>query len=792
MHLYISHVSILMIIALTGCQGTLNRDDHVAGEDEDADAGHSPPQLDIDSPPQDIGFLDAGLPDVGFVDAQRDVDLGGCASVEQEFLKEVYAPVLVPLCQSCHNPLGSASFASFKLALPELDPTHIDTNLSMLRGVAAQEIDGVSKLLVKPTGGAGHAGGVVIEEGSEQYTRLARFVDHVKGSEFCAPQPLPNIDATLIALTPLEHARRISLALGGRALTLTEIDGLKSGDLTITDFTNRILSEPAFIDIFEEGFNDTFHLLGGIDLNSGYLDDRDYPNKDWHKGHATEEEQQRHGEAVARGMKRAPLELMRHLVANDLPFTSVVDADYTMVNYATAKVYGVDDQTSFDGSEDPESFQPARLRRALADVDFPHAGILTTSLFLRIYPTTDTNRNRGRARVAYQFFLNTNVLEVAAEGGGDSQDVAELENPIRDAEQCRQCHYIVDPMAGAFQNFDDRAQWRPRGGGWYDDTFTTSFISSTGEVRDMPGEDTHRALQWFGDQIASDARFPSAMVTHVYLAVMGVPPLTFPKAADQAGYLGKLHAYTLQQQWFRDVEQQFIDSNYNLKSIYRAVVLSRYFATRRVDLDPDGMDADTWATYEGITRSVILTPEQLQRKIVAVFGEPWTLYDFDAILNRHPLPYNSLLGAIDSSILKTRPREMTTFIGAATRIMAGEVSCKLAMPDFKLPAEQRRLFPFVEPDFDEAAHAAQIRENIAHLHWVILGEVHTAESDDVKELFTLFSAIRQQGLADVEDNPSYRGLRSACGGQDDPTYSLHAWNAVVMYMLEDWAFLHQF
>ncbi len=786
-----------LIFALSGCEGALD----ATPPDPEIDGGGS---MNEDRPDGGAVVLDAEHPfehdtgrdtthplDAG-PDATADNGPDACISVEQEFLKEVYAPVLVPRCQSCHNPLGSASFTSFKLELPELEPAHVEANLAMFRNVATQQIGGETALLVKPTGKVSHGGGMVIEEGSIHHERLARFVDHVKDREFCEPQELPNIDTNLVSLTTLEHARRIGLALGGRSLTPTETEALSTGSLTLSDFTDRVMSEPAFLDIFEEGFNDTFHLLGAIDLNAGYLDERDYPNKNWTSELSDPDERSRHNRATAHAMTRAPLELMRHLVVNDLPFTGIVTADYTMVNYSSARTYDVEDQTNFDGSEDPDHFKPARLRRAQAGVDFPHAGILNTPLFLRIYSTTDTNRNRGRARVAYQFFLNTNVLEVAAEGGGDSQEVAELDNPIRDAEQCRQCHYVIDPMAGMFQNYNQNAQWRPRREGWYDDTFNTGFITSTGEVRDMPEDQTGRALQWVGEQIAADPRFPSAMVTHTYFAVMGIPPLEFPKDADQAGYLGKLHAYTLQQEWFRDVEQQFIDSNYNIKTVYRAVVLSRYFSTRRVDLNAETSDADEWTAYDGITRSVLLTPEQLQRKITAIFGEPWMLYDYDAILNTHPLPYNALLGAIDSSTLKTRPKQLTTFIGAAARVMAGEVACKLAMPDFGLPSEQRRLFPLVEPEFDETTHADLIRANIAHLYWIILGEEHHPDSEDVDALFELFGAVRQQGLIRIQNDPRYTGLKSSCGGQEDPTYSLHAWHAIVLYMLEDWAFLHQF
>ena len=42
---------------------------------------------------------------------------------------------------------------------------------------------------------------------------------------------------------------------------------------------------------------------------------------------------------------------------------------------------------------------------------YPHAGLLSTLQYLSRYPTTETNRNRLRARMYYQHFLGVDVLE---------------------------------------------------------------------------------------------------------------------------------------------------------------------------------------------------------------------------------------------------------------------------------------------------------------------------------------------------------------------------------------------
>ena len=118
------------------------------------------------------------------------------------------------------------------------------------------------------------------------------------------------------------------------------------------------------------------------------------------------------------GFRRAPLELIAHVVENDLPYTEILTADYIMANPWAAKAYGAPTH-HFDDPEDTQEFRPSRIvsyyRRGdgyeseydrvveaehVLDpgpliTDYPHAGILNTTAFLYRYPTTATNRKPG-------------------------------------------------------------------------------------------------------------------------------------------------------------------------------------------------------------------------------------------------------------------------------------------------------------------------------------------------------------------------------------------------------------
>ena len=110
--------------------------------------------------------------------------------------------------------------------------------------------------------------------------------------------------------------------------------------------------------------------------------------------------------------------------------------------------------------------------------------MLSTFQYLRRYPTTETNRNRLRARMYYQHFLGVDVLELAARVSDAAAVTAKYEIPTMQASECVVCHKTIDPVAGLFQdyyNFEGRL--RPRKEGWFKDMFAAGF-----EGEDLPPE----------------------------------------------------------------------------------------------------------------------------------------------------------------------------------------------------------------------------------------------------------------------------------------------------------------
>ena len=110
--------------------------------------------------------------------------------------------------------------------------------------------------------------------------------------------------------------------------------------------------------------------------------------------------------------------------------------------------------------------------------------------------------------------------------------------------------------------------------------------------------------------------------------------------------------------------------------------------------------------------------------------------------------------------------------------------------DMELAPPARRLFPHVDVTWDEVTHEAELRQNIAHLYWAILGEIVSPDAPAVDEALDLFGAVRAQGAAAIAGSPHNQGLSGYCGGGEDAAYTRRAWQAVLMFLLEDWAFIH--
>jgi hypothetical protein len=727
-----------------------------------------------------------------------------CVSDKEYFSQKVWKPVLEQRCFSCHNVSGQAKATRLVLQ-PSSQTGYLDKNMAVLKDVARLEADGKKLILVKPIGGEGHKGGPVLKADSAEIKAIESMLKRFDNPSTCSDSQTveKHFNADITLLDPQETLRRATLNLGGRLPTAEEIALVDNQGIDAMDAIVEALSqEDVFYVRIEEIFNDLFltdKYVGGnsaVDL----LDRQIFPQARWY---VEEEGKDFSGEDPAfleaarqhtnRSVAKEPLKLISYIVRNKRPFTEILTADYMLVNPFTARVYGVTG-VQFADKLNPNEWQPGKI------ANFDHAGVLSSPMFLNRFPTTPTNRNRHRARMVYRFFLATDVMALA-ERPLDPTSIEDF-NPTRENAQCTSCHAVIDPVAGALQNWNDRGMYVPPAMGWYQEMWKPGF----GE-KDLPYEDRLRGTAWLAREITADDRFAVATVINIYRGLTGLEPIQ-ALSTDPVIYEQEVKAHDIQLKFFESVALKFRDSNYDLRVVISELIKSPYFRAKNLPAD---WDEAKRAAYGNTGVGRLLTPEQLNRKIKAVLGRAWDDNGRDYLMSTNN--YRILYGGIDSDGVVQR---ITTPNGIMANVqwrMANEMACRVTAQDFVKPMAERRFFTKVERSFmpedsngfaiPESINA--IRKNIQHLHALILGERLTLDDPEITRTYNIFYDTWREGRQGVIDKKidewmECRAERDPATGMDYPEdqriqrdrdYTVRAWQAVMMYLLSDYKFLHE-
>jgi len=740
-----------------------------------------------------------------------------CSAADTYFLEEVWNKVGSQHCLKCHKPGGDADESKFVLQDPakDTDPgrrASLRHNRMAFAQMAALAEGNQSRLVLKSIGELKHGGDDVLKPGSVGYRILEDFAGRTTGKQEWKASAADaggskNARPFFEGVTMLDDRRllrRATLSLAGRLPTVEELAAVQKGGLkAMGPVLDALMKEDAFYDRLAEAFNDIFLTRGYDDVPERVLDYEHFTaTREWAQKYdlssiADPKERQKAKyklvDTFREAILREPMELIKHIVREERPFTEIVTADYIMVSPYTARGYGVFDELhdKFHNVEDPFEFIPVRLkalkgRSARTNEEsatgfYPHAGMLTTFHYLKRYPTTETNRNRLRARMYYQHFLGIDVLELAARVSDAAAVTAKFKVPTMEASECVVCHKTIDPVAGLFQEYYalPEALFGPRKEGWFKDMFGPGL-----EGEGMPPDQRWRALQWLGERTAKDPRFASTMVEHVYYVLTGRKALLPPKALDDPAYDAKKRAYQAQRKEIEDIASRFAKGGFNLKYAFKEWIASPFYRA-----DATGMaDSQRRAELADLGVARMLAPEQVERKVAAIFQKPWgKLKDKEFAL---------LYGGIDFKEVTERAADPSGAMGAIQRLMADEVACGNVALDFTTEPAKRKLFPDIEPDVlpDSSPDAEQrLRKAIVHLHQQILGRYDAPDSAEVGRTYRLFKDI----LSDAQERKNVEALESYfCRGASDqrapdPKYTLRAWRGVVTYLLRRQDFLYE-
>jgi Protein of unknown function (DUF1588) len=504
--------------------------------------------------------------------------------------------------------------------------------------------------------------------------------------------------------------------------------------------------------------------------------------------------------------KREPVELMKFIVRNDRPYTEMVSANYTVVNGILGDMLGATVQGTFTNKDDDNEWRQATLPSQRLGGTREHAGVLSTHPWLQRFPTTDTNRNRHRVNILYRQFLATDVSALAVRPSDDGTQfrVPTIENPA-----CAACHDTIDPVAAGFQNWNERNRFLPNltgtvdhalpatyrannypkdangqayyqaGDNWFRDVKAPGYGSTP-----MPGGVTgnRTALQWLGQQVAADARFALGAVHFWYEGVFGREPLKAPSDQTSPLYASLLAAYTAQNDEFKAIAERFKTNRgngaYNVRDLLVDVVTSQWFRADRAT----AMNATRAVELHDVGSVNMLTPQQLNQKLIGVVGQGWN--EFDNPYTGWALNYGDFDGV--NRVNRAKSHTMMQSIGI-DRLVAVR-SCAFTMGDFDKPVANRLLFPAVglADTPANAAGLAAITQNVRHLHKVLWKEDLPETDGEVQRTLKLFTDT----WADRASAPA-RPVNCAYNNGNDANYTGRAWAAVIAYMLGDAKFLYE-
>ena len=405
------------------------------------------------------------------------------------FRQQVSGPVVQSKCVNCHVEGGRAGNTRLVFAR-STSANHVAANLQVFREILT-EVTGAAALILNKIQGVGHGGGVQVAAGTADFTHMERFLE-LLGQDVSSGNITPRTLFDTVTMAPWRRTlRRAALIFAGRAPTAKEYAAVRSGAVTLRTTIRGLMAGPEFHEFLIRASNDRLLTDRGGDIGRGMVD---FVRENYRRAaaaHARGTERawrdyEDWSNRVRHGVTRAPLELIAHVVENDLPYTEILTADYIMANPQASAAYGA--STGFDDPNDMHEFKPSRIvsyfrpgegfeieydpvigaDRVLNPgpliTDYPHAGILNAKVFLERYPTTATNRNRARSRWTYYHFLGLDV-EKSASRTTDPEALADTNNPTMHNPACTVCHTILDPIAGAFQNYADEGEYRNEWGG---------------------------------------------------------------------------------------------------------------------------------------------------------------------------------------------------------------------------------------------------------------------------------------------------------------------------------------
>jgi len=404
------------------------------------------------------------------------------------------------------------------------------------------------------------------------------------------------------------------------------------------------------------------------------------------------------------------LRLLSEVALQDLPWTTVITADWTMADANLAQFWPL------DYPEGGTGWQQARYTDGR-----PAAGVLATNSFYWRYTSTGSNANRGRANAVTRLFLCQDYLETSIDFDADL-DLLD-EDAIREALEhnpsCVNCHVSLDPISAHFYGFfllnaqsaiegsyyhASRELW------WQEYSYVgPSYYGSPSET-----------LEDLTVNLANDPRFVTCAVDQVTEALL-----------REAAVVDDLDLATAHR-------EAFIDSELRMDALVRSVLGDpRYRGTE----------------HDRAVPAKFVTTELLASQVEALTGFVWAI-EGQAALSSDADGVRILGGGLDGYSVRRSARSPTPTFPLVSSRLAEAASTHAVDRDLALDLDERELFTLVA--LDGSDDDASVEAQLSDLHLRVL-----SRSPDEAELSDLVAL--HDVLVETEGDPglAWAGVLSA-------------------------------
>jgi len=421
---------------------------------------------------------------------------------------------------------------------------------------------------------------------------------------------------------------------------------------------------------------------------------------------------------VRHALAEEPLRIVGEVVRQDMPLTTLVTADWTVLDDVSSEIWSDHDYDPEQGGVQVVSHTDGR----------PAAGVLSTNGFLLRHESNGGNFNRGRSSVLSETFLCDVYSNRDIPIAGALTDPDAVAAAINTDPACVACHQSVDPIAATFfplRNrldpnqitgaYDRGCEDLSRSQSCYPVSMYYPEYANYWQEVDMraPGYFGADAadLQDVGAHIAQDPRFSSCMARR-FAAYLTQRPIEAVPAEEVAA-----------------LQQVLLDSQMSARALAVAVVTNPSFLASEVGTEP--------------TELQIIRPEQLDRMVEDLTGLHLAVAVNDNVgdiplMADDVLGFRAMSGGIDGASVTLPTHQPTPTKLLTIAALAEEGAGHVVDHDLAASSGERRLLMTVD---STTTDEDIVRAELVHLHGRIFGTIVTPNSPDVDDALALWQAV---------------------------------------------------